>query len=102
MGTKQRYLAARKERKRKDYHTICKITMTKRYEQKGSLFLRSDHMDYGRATLVSNWHQAREAEHKDNKVFNNNTEQYDAKTRNVQKSTYNRILNITDGKLPIS
>ena len=24
-------------------------------ERKGSLFLRSDHMDYGRETLVSNW-----------------------------------------------
>ena len=24
-------------------------------ERKGSLFLRSDHMDYGRPTLVSNW-----------------------------------------------
>ena len=24
-------------------------------ERKGSLFLRSEHMDYGRATLVSNW-----------------------------------------------
>ena len=76
--------------------------MAKRYEQKGSLRLRSDHMDYGRATLVSNWHQARESEPKDHEVFNRNTEQYDAKNRNVHQSTYNRILNITDGKLPIS
>jgi len=76
---------------------------TKRYESKGSLRLRSDHMAvYGRATLVSNWHQAREAEPKDHDVFNKNSEEYDSKTRNVQQSTYNRILNITDGKLPIS
>ena len=78
--------------------------MAKEYEQKGSLCLRSDHMDYGRATLVSNWHHARESEPKDHDVFqkNNKTEVYDAKKRNVHQSTYNRILNITDGKLPIS
>ena len=29
--------------------------MAKNYEQKGSLSLRSDHMIYGRATLVSDW-----------------------------------------------
>jgi len=29
--------------------------MAKKYEPKGSLSLRCDHMDYGRATLVSNW-----------------------------------------------
>lgn len=28
-------------------------------ERKGSLFLRSDHMDYGRPTLVSNWYVSR-------------------------------------------
>jgi hypothetical protein len=26
------------------------------YERKGALFLRSDHMNYGRATLNSNWY----------------------------------------------
>ncbi|XP_043920300.1 protein C9orf135 homolog isoform X2 [Protopterus annectens] len=34
-------------------------------ERKGTLFLRSNHMSYNRGTLVSNWHQNREAEPKD-------------------------------------
>ncbi|XP_057305932.1 cilia- and flagella-associated protein 95-like isoform X1 [Hydractinia symbiolongicarpus] len=74
--------------------------MAKRYEQKGSLSLRSDHMDYGRATLVSNWHQAREAEPKDHDIHK--IGQYDAKNRNLHQSTYNRILNVTDGTFPVS
>ncbi|KAG2465880.1 protein C9orf135-like [Polypterus senegalus] len=34
-------------------------------ETKGTLFLRSNHMHYSRPTMVSCWHQAREAEPKD-------------------------------------
>lgn len=62
-------------------------------ERKGSLFLRCDHMNYGRATLNSNWHQAREAEPKE----------YDLSkdpVRDLCKATYHRIGNITDGTLP--
>lgn len=62
-------------------------------ERKGSLFLRSDHMNYSRATKNSNWHQAREAEPKD----------YDLNkhpTRDLCKATYDRIGNVTDGTLP--
>jgi len=64
-------------------------------ERKGSLFLRSDHMNYSRPTLNSNWHQAREAEPKD----------YDlnkAPIRDLCNSTYDRIGNATDGSLPIT
>ncbi|XP_046847790.1 protein C9orf135-like [Xenia sp. Carnegie-2017] len=57
-------------------------------ERKGSLFLRSDHMDYGRATLVSNWHQSREAEPKDYEV----NDHIPAKRR-LHRSTYKRIGN---------
>lgn len=63
------------------------------YERKGSLFLRSDHMNYGRATLNSNWHQAREAEPKDYNL-NRNDE------RDLSKASYKRIGNVTDGSLP--
>lgn len=63
------------------------------YERKGSLFLRSDHMNYGRATLNSNWHQAREAEPKDYDL-----NQHDE--RDLGKATYKRIGNVTDGNLP--
>lgn len=62
-------------------------------ERKGSLFLRSDHMNYSRATLNSNWHQARESEPKD----------YDislAPTRDLRKCTYQRIGNVSEGSLP--
>jgi len=62
-------------------------------EKKGSLLLRSDHMDYGRATLVSNWHQAREAEPKDHDVHTAPTH------RKLHKSTYTRIGNV-NGPLP--
>jgi len=73
----------------------------KRYEPKGSLSLRCDHMDYGRATLISNWHQAREAEPKDHNIHNKT--KYDAKNnRSLHQSTYNRILDVTDGRFPIS
>lgn len=62
-------------------------------ERKGSLFLRSDRMNYSRATLNSNWHQAREAEPKEYDM-NRDPE------RNLCKSTYSRIANVTDGELP--
>lgn len=62
-------------------------------ERKGSLLLRSQNMNYSRAVLNSNWHQAREAEPKD----------YDMSkhpVRNLKWSTYRRIANVTDGSLP--
>ncbi|XP_064625312.1 cilia- and flagella-associated protein 95-like isoform X2 [Lineus longissimus] len=62
-------------------------------ERKGSLFLRSDHMNYSRATLNSNWHQARESEPKD---YNIST----APVRDLCKATYERIGDVTDGSLP--
>ncbi|XP_013398605.1 protein C9orf135 [Lingula anatina] len=62
-------------------------------ERKGSLFLRSNHMNYARATLNSNWHQAREAEPKDFDI--SKTER-----RDLSKATYKRIGNVTDGSLP--
>lgn len=63
------------------------------YERKGSLFLRSNHMNYGRATLNSNWHQAREAEPKD---YNINR----ADKRDLSKSSYDRVGDVTDGSIP--
>ncbi|XP_038057809.1 protein C9orf135-like [Patiria miniata] len=65
-------------------------------ERKGSLFLRSDHMDYSRPTLNSNWHQAREAEPKDYDI-NNESEKKD-----LHRTTYKRIGNITDGSFPLT
>lgn len=62
-------------------------------ERKGSLFLRSNHMNYGRATLNSNWHQARESEPKDFDISK-------TATRDLSKATYRRIGNVTDGSLP--
>ncbi|CAL1548002.1 unnamed protein product [Lymnaea stagnalis] len=61
--------------------------------RKGSLTLRSNHMNYSRAVLNSKWHQAREAEPKD----------YDMNKhpiRTMAIATYNRIGNVTDGSLP--
>jgi len=58
-------------------------------ERKGTMFLRSDEMHYGRAVLTSKWHQAREAEPKD----------YDmnkADVRDLRKSTYKQIGTISD------
>ncbi|VDI61035.1 Hypothetical predicted protein [Mytilus galloprovincialis] len=63
------------------------------YERKGSLNLRSDHMNYGRATLNSNWHQSREAEPKDYDINRSDT-------RNLCNASYNRIGDVTDGSLP--
>ncbi|XP_074643707.1 cilia- and flagella-associated protein 95-like [Tubulanus polymorphus] len=62
-------------------------------ERKGSLFLRCDHMNYSRATLNSNWHQARESETKDYEISTDSV-------RDLRRATYNRIGNITDGTLP--
>ncbi|MEE6459314.1 hypothetical protein FKM82_000595 [Ascaphus truei] len=59
-------------------------------ERKGSLYLRSNHtMQYDRPTLVSGWHQSREAEPKD----------YDVTAlplgkKNMSRSTYTRIGNV--------
>ncbi|CAH1774853.1 unnamed protein product [Owenia fusiformis] len=62
-------------------------------ERKGSLYLRSDHMNYSRATLNSNWHQARESEPKDYDISK-------APERDLCKATYGRIGNVTKGELP--
>ncbi|XP_041359032.1 protein C9orf135-like isoform X2 [Gigantopelta aegis] len=64
-------------------------------ETKGSVYLRSDHMNYGRATLVTNWDQAREAEVKDYD-FNK------AEVRDFSRSTYKRLGNVTDGSFPLT
>ncbi|XP_071964729.1 cilia- and flagella-associated protein 95-like [Antedon mediterranea] len=61
------------------------------YERKGSLFLRSDHMNYGRPTLNSNWHQAREAEPKDYNISD------PSQKRNLHTATYERIGNSANG-----
>ncbi|XP_053312645.1 cilia- and flagella-associated protein 95 [Spea bombifrons] len=58
-------------------------------ETKGSLYLRSNHMQYDRPTLVSGWHQSRETEPKD----------YDlrgvpAGKKNLCHSTYRRLGNL--------
>ncbi|XP_072045951.1 cilia- and flagella-associated protein 95-like [Amphiura filiformis] len=66
-------------------------------ERKGSLYLRSDHMNYSRPTLNSNWHQAREAEPKE---YDINGERIDQ--RNLHRATYNRIGNVTDGSFPLT
>lgn len=61
-------------------------------ERKGSLSLRSDHMQYSLKTLNSNWHKDLQAEPKD----------YDITTstkKNQHIATYVRILDVTDGKL---
>ncbi|XP_065833026.1 cilia- and flagella-associated protein 95-like [Oscarella lobularis] len=54
-------------------------------ERKGSLSLRSDHMKYGRATLISNWHQDRESEPKDYDIGANFDD------RNLHKATYHHL-----------
>ncbi|XP_065057194.1 cilia- and flagella-associated protein 95-like [Rhopilema esculentum] len=66
-------------------------------EKKGSLFLRSNHMDYGKGTLVSNWHQVQEAQPKDYDIHRDAPER-----RNLHCSTYHRIGNVTSGELPSS
>lgn len=63
-------------------------------ERKGSLFLRSDHMNYSRGTLNSNWHQSREAEPKDYDINDPSMKQ------NLHKTTYKRIGDVTDGSFP--
>ncbi|XP_039273847.1 cilia- and flagella-associated protein 95-like [Styela clava] len=65
-------------------------------ERKGSLYLRSDHMNYSRATLNSNWHQAREAEPKnyDINVFPK------PPGRNLHTATYERIGHLKSKGLP--
>nr|CAB3227249.1 uncharacterized protein C9orf135-like [Phallusia mammillata] len=66
-------------------------------ERKGSLYLRSDHMFYSRATLNSKWHQAREAEPKDYDI-----NKYPVPPgRNLHNTTYERIGNSKDG-LPLT
>ncbi|ESO94907.1 hypothetical protein LOTGIDRAFT_144812 [Lottia gigantea] len=63
-------------------------------ERKGSMFLRSNHMNYARATLTSNWYvDSREAEPKNYDINRD-------PTRDLCKATYDRIGDITDGSLP--
>jgi len=66
-------------------------------EPKGSLFLRSNHMNYGKEVFVSNWHQTREADPKDYDIQGSNPE-----GKCLHRSTYNRIGNVTLGELPNS
>ncbi|XP_066274683.1 cilia- and flagella-associated protein 95-like [Branchiostoma lanceolatum] len=66
-------------------------------ERKGSLYLRSDHMDYSPVTLNSNWHQAREAHPKDYDVVNK-----PPMKNKMHHSTYRRILDVTDGSFPLT
>jgi len=61
--------------------------------RKGTLTLRSDHMNYSRAILNSHWHQARQAEPKDYDINKDGA-------RTMTLSTYNRIGNVTDGEIP--
>ncbi|KAK6493010.1 protein C9orf135-like protein [Huso huso] len=62
--------------------------MTLVNERKGSLLLRSDHMDYSRPILVSNWHKNREAEPKDYDVTLHPTGEKD-----LHQSTYKHFAN---------
>ncbi|KAG8455238.1 hypothetical protein GDO86_001437 [Hymenochirus boettgeri] len=55
-------------------------------ERKGSLYLRSHHMQYDRATLVSGWHKRREAEPKDYDLTN-----VPSGGQNLCRSTYERF-----------
>ncbi|KAI0220602.1 hypothetical protein LSAT2_027888 [Lamellibrachia satsuma] len=61
----------------------------------GSMALRAHHMNYSRAILNSNWHQAREAEPKDYDISKH-------PRRSFSYSTYRRIADITDGTLPMT
>ena len=59
-------------------------------KHKGSLSLRSENMRYGKGTLYSKWHEARESEPKD----------YDFSKfskKDLHRGTYKRILDITQG-----
>ncbi|CAI8045414.1 Protein C9orf135 homolog [Geodia barretti] len=60
-------------------------------ERKGTLNLRSNHMKFGRATLNSHWHAAREAEPKDYDVTDSNEK------RDLLKATYCRIGSCDEG-----
>jgi len=55
-------------------------------ERKGSLCLKSNHMHFGKKTLNSDWHAAREAEPKDYDVSTASD-----KTRDHHLATYKRI-----------
>ncbi|KAJ1206911.1 hypothetical protein NDU88_002304 [Pleurodeles waltl] len=55
-------------------------------EVKGSLTLRSNHLDYGKATLVYNWHESRQADPKDYDVM-----EAPACRRDLRRSAYNRF-----------
>jgi hypothetical protein len=58
-------------------------------ERKGSMFLRSDEMHYGRAVLNTNWHQAREAEPKDYDMNH-------APVRDLRMSTYKHLGTVSN------
>ncbi|XP_066458101.1 cilia- and flagella-associated protein 95 isoform X2 [Eleutherodactylus coqui] len=59
-------------------------------ERKGSLYLRSSHMQYDKPTKVSGWHQSREAEPKDYDV-----NEAPLGKKNLSHSTYRRFGNVT-------
>ncbi|XP_063968096.1 cilia- and flagella-associated protein 95-like [Lytechinus pictus] len=74
------------------------ISLPDYVERKGSLFLRSNHMNYSRPTLNSNWHQSREAEPKDYDI--NDFEKL--QDRKLHNTTYKRIGDVTDGSFPLT
>lgn len=61
-------------------------------EKKGSLLLRSNHMKYKRGTLVSCWHEDREALPMDYDVSL-------SEEKDLRKAAYTRLGNATDGSL---
>ncbi|XP_076463292.1 cilia- and flagella-associated protein 95-like [Babylonia areolata] len=65
-----------------------------KYEnQKGSLTLRSDHTNYSRNVLNTDWQKAREDEPKEYDISK-------GPIRDLHWSTYKRLANITDGSIP--
>ncbi|CAD5111848.1 DgyrCDS1112 [Dimorphilus gyrociliatus] len=62
-------------------------------EQKGSLHLRSDQSNYGRAVMVSNWHQVREQEPKDYNISLGDE-------RNLKLGTYKRLGSLQGDVIP--
>ncbi|XP_072263149.1 cilia- and flagella-associated protein 95 isoform X2 [Pyxicephalus adspersus] len=58
-------------------------------ERKGSLYLRSNHMHYNKSTMVTGWHQNREAEPKDYDVG-----EAPVGKKNLCHSSYRRFGNV--------
>ena len=56
----------------------------------GAMSLRANVANYSRLVKTGNWHQAREQEPKDYDISKGDR-------RELKRSTYNRIGNVTDG-----